>query len=88
MAQEGGSNPGALEVEGAEGILPYWDVLRGHFLGDVCNGFNNLSRLSILWNVRHCCYRVVGFLFNWCRHNVQLLVCRPGEVYPEALLSR
>ena len=46
---------------------------------DARNGFNKLSRLSMLWTVRHRWTAGAMFMFNCYRHWAQLLICHPGE---------
>ena len=69
-------------------MLTGWEILKGLFLGDTYNGFNNLSRLSMLWTVHHQWLGGAQFAFNYYRHSLKLLVGHPGEVDPEDLLSR
>ena len=40
----------------------------GTTLVDACNGFNELSRLAMLWTVRHRWPEEVKFAFNCYRH--------------------
>ena len=47
-------------------------------LVDVCNGLNELIRLSILWTVRHHWLTGARFALNFYRHWEQLLLCQPG----------
>ena len=84
----GDRNPVTPEGEGDEGILPGWDVLKVLLLGDAHNGFNNLSRLVMLWTICHRWHIHAQFPFNWYRHIVQLLVQLPGEVDMESLISK
>ncbi len=51
----------------------------GLTLVDVWNGFNELSRLAMLWMVRHCWPAGAQFAFNCYRHFVQLILCHPGQ---------
>ena len=51
----------------------------GTTLVDVCNGLNELIRLSILWTVRHHWLTGARFALNFYRHWEQLLLCQPGE---------
>ena len=47
-------------------------------LVDATNGFNNLSRCSMLWTVRHRCSKISRFTFSCYRH-VIIFICRqPG----------
>ena len=55
-------------------MLLLWDIPTGLFLGNSYNGFNNLARLAILWNVRRRCPGVVRFVFDCYRNSTQLLV--------------
>ena len=54
---------------------------------DACNGFNELSRLAIMWTVRHRWPAEVKFTFNCYRHWAQLLLCQLGE-QPVTILSK
>ena len=47
-------------------------------LVDAANGFNNLSRYSMLWTVRHRCPKLARFAFNCYRHEIRLVCRRPG----------
>ena len=51
----------------------------GTTLVDACNGFNNLSRLEMLWTVRHIWPSGARFPLNCYRHWAQLLLCQRGE---------
>ena len=59
----------------------------GNTLVDDRNGFNEMSRLVMLWNVRHHWPAGARFAFNFYRHWAQLLLHHPGEL-PVAILSR
>ena len=59
----------------------------GNTLADACYGFNELSRLAMLWTVRHRCLAGARFAFNCYRHWAQLLLRQPGEP-PVTILSR
>ena len=59
----------------------------GTTLIDACNGFNELSRLSMMWNVQHCWPEGERFAFNYYRHWAQLLLLQPGEP-PVTILIR
>ena len=48
-------------------------------LVDAHTGFNDLSRLSMLWTVRHRWPAGARFAFNCYRHWAQLLLRQPGE---------
>ena len=56
-------------------------------LVDACNGFNELSRLAMLWNVQHHWPDGSRFAFNCYKHRAQLLLRQPGE-FPVTILSR
>ena len=49
-------------------------------LVDACNGFNELSRLVIMWTVRHSWSAGSRFAFNFYRHWAQLLLRHPGDM--------
>ena len=55
-------------------------------LVDAANGFNNLSKLSMLWTVRHRCPRLATYAFNCYRH-VKRLICRDAGGEPIIILS-
>ena len=44
------------------------------FLVDAVNGFNNLSRLAMLWTIRHHWPKMARFVFNTYRHQQRLYV--------------
>ena len=48
-------------------------------LVDSHNGFNELSRLAMLWTVRHRWPAGARFAFNCYRHWAQLFLRQPGE---------
>ena len=50
---------------------------------DAKNGFNMLSRLGMLWTVRHRWPQAARFVFNCYRHEARLVCRRPGQ---EALI--
>ena len=56
-------------------------------LVDACNGFNELSRLTMLWTVRNRWPAGARFAFNYYKHWAQLLLRQPGEL-PVTILSR
>ena len=56
-------------------------------LVDACNKFNELSRLVMLWTVRHRYPAGARFAFNCYKHWAQLLLCHPGDL-PVTILSR
>ena len=55
-------------------------------LADARNGFNELSRLEILWTVQHRWTAGARFAFNCYKHWAQLLLRQPGE-FPVTILS-
>ncbi len=57
-------------------------------LADADNGFNNLSRLNMLWDIRHRWARGSRFAFNMYRHEARLLLRSPGGMEPQVLLSK
>ena len=59
----------------------------GTTLIDTRNGFNELSRLAMLWTVQHRCPVGARFAFNCYRHWAQLLLRQPKEP-PVTILSR
>ena len=59
----------------------------GTTLVDARNGFNELSRLAMLWTVRHRWPAGARFAFNCYKHWAQLLLRQPGEP-PVTILSR
>ena len=59
----------------------------GTTLVDVRNGFDKLSRLAMLWTVRHLWLTGARFEFNCYKHWAQLLLRQPGEP-PVTILSR
>ncbi len=54
---------------------------------DAANCFNSLSRLGMLWTVRHSCPKLSRFAFN-CYQNQARLVCRRPGKEALTLLSR
>ena len=54
---------------------------------DARNGFNELSRLEMLWTVRHRWPVGARFAFNFYNHWAQLLLRQPGEL-PVIILIR
>ena len=60
-------------------VLPTQEAeLSGTMLVDARNGFNKLSRLKMLWTVRHRWPDGAWFAFNCYRHWAQLLLRQPG----------
>ena len=56
-------------------------------LFDACNGFNELSRLAMLWTVHHRWPDGARFAFNCYKHWAQLLLHQPGE-FPFTIVRR
>ena len=73
--EEGGGNLRALE---ALDFLTQEVEPSGTTLVDAHNGFNELSRLAMLWTVCHRCPAGARFAFNCYKHWAQLLLCQPG----------
>ena len=59
----------------------------GTTLVDARNGFNELSRLAMLWTVQHLCPAGARFAFNFYWHWAQLLLHQPGGL-PVTILNR
>ena len=62
--------------------------LAGCLLADAANGFNNLSRLAMLWTVAHRWPQASRFAFNCYRHFSQLVIRVPGDRTPTKILSK
>ena len=73
-------NPGGEEDGGTDPFMLS--------LADADNGFNNLNRMAMLWEVRHRWARGSRFAFNMYRHHTRLMVRGPTGVAPQFLLSR
>ena len=54
------------------------DGPEGLTLVDAKNGFNEMSRYSMLWTVRHIWPKGARFAFNCYRYSVQLIVRTTG----------
>ena len=80
----GGRNQLALE---ALDFLTQEAEPSGTMLVDARNGFNELSRLAMLWTVRHRWPAGAKFSFNCYKHWAQLLLRQPGDL-PVTILSR
>ena len=52
---------------------------RGKTIVDARNGFNDMSRLEMLWSVRYCWAVWTRFALNLYRPWAQLLLRHPGE---------
>eukprot|EP00957_Ditylum_brightwellii_P030888 2340803-Ditylum_brightwellii.AAC.1 len=57
----------------------------GTTLVDARNGFNKLSRMAMLWTVRHWWAQGAQFMFNCYRHWALLVIRQPGA--PPAILQ-
>ena len=91
--EEEGASKGDEEGGGTQWSLEALEFLiqeiepSGTTLVDVCNGFNELSRLAMLWTVQHRWPAGARFAFNCYRHWAQLLLRQPGDL-PVTILSR
>ena len=83
--EEGGG--GTLRALEALDFLTQGAKLSGTTLVDARNGFNELSRLAMLWTVRHRWPAGARFTFNCFKHWAQLLLRQTGEL-PVTILSR
>ena len=68
-------------------LLPQEADPGGTKLVDACNGFSELSRLAMLWTVRHRWPAGARFVFKCYKHWAQLLLRQPGDL-PVTILSR
>ena len=73
--EEGGSQWALEALE----FLTQEAELSGTTLVDARYGFNELSRLAMLWTVQQRWPAGARFAFNCYRHWVQLLLLQPGE---------
>ena len=81
---------GGVGAQGALGALEFLTQdadPSGTTLVYARNGFNELSRLAMLWTVRHSRPARARFAFNCYKHWVQLLLRQSGEP-PVTILSR
>ena len=69
---------GTLRALEALEFLTQEAELSGTTLVDVHNGFNELSRLAMLWTVRHRWPAGARFTFNFYKHWAQILLLQPG----------
>ena len=83
--EEGGD--GTQRALGALEFLTQDVELNGTTLIDARDGFNKLSRLAMLWTVRHCWTAGARFAFDCYTHWAQLILRQPGEP-PVTILSR
>ena len=82
--EEGG---GTLQALRALELLTQEAYQSGTTLVDAHNRFNEMSRLAMLWTVRHRLLAEARFAFNCYKHWEQLLLRQPGEL-PVTILSR
>ena len=68
-------------------LLTQEDEPSGTTLVDARNGFNELSRLSMLWTVQHRWPAGARFAFNCYKQWAKLLLRQPGKP-PVTILSR
>ena len=96
LRMEGVEDEGSKGEEGGGGTLRALKALEfltqeaepiGTTLVDSHNGFNKLSRLAVLWTVRHRWPAGVRFAFNCYKHWAQLILCQPREP-PVTIFSR
>ena len=80
----GGGNQQALE---SLEFLTQESEPSGTMIVDSRNGFKELSRLAMLWTVRHRWSSGAIFAFNCYKHWTQLLLRHPGKL-PVTILSR
>ena len=73
--REEGSDSTLRELGSMEFLNQYADPSRTTLV-DACNGFNELSRLVILWTVPYRWPEGARFAFNCYRHLVQLGICQ------------
>ena len=74
--EEGGG--GTLRVLGAIDFFTQDTEPSGTTLVDARKSFNKLSRLAMLWTVRHRWLAGARFAFNCYRHWAKLLLSQPG----------
>ena len=73
-----------IDIPDESETVPEGEVV---LLVDAANGFNNLSRYSMLWTVRHRCSKLSRFAFNCYRHAIRLVCRQPGHT-ASILLSK
>ena len=83
--EEEGASEGEEEGGGTQRALEALEFLTqeadpsGTTLVDARNGFNELSRLAMLWTVRHRWPAGARFAFNCYSYWAQFLLCQPGS---------
>ena len=82
-----GVGTGTLRALGSIDFLTQDANPSGTTLVDARNGFNKMSRLEMMWTVRHYWPAGARFAFNCYRHWAQLLLRQPEEL-PVTILSR
>ena len=82
-----GKGYGTLRALGALDLITQYTEPSGTTLVDARNGFNELSRLTMLWTVRHRWTAGGRFVFNCYMNWAQLPLRHPGEP-PVTILSR
>ena len=91
-AEEGETPPWETSVEEAfqDAYESEEDLEDPHILAlaDADNGFNCLSRLNMLWDVRHRWARGSRFAFNMYRHEARLMVRSSAGLEPQFVLSK
>ena len=91
-AEEGETPPWEMSVEEAfqDAYESAEDLEDPHILAlaDADNGFNCLSHLNMLWDVRHRWARASRFAFNMYRHEERLMVCSLAGLEPQFVLSK
>ena len=77
LIRKGGE--GASRALGDLEFLTHYTYPSGTTLVDSHNGFNKLSRLAMVWTVRHRWPAGARFSSNCYRHWAQLLIRQPGK---------
>ena len=78
---------GTIRGLGAIEILTQDTYLSRTTIVDSCNGFNKMSRLAMMWTVRHRSPTGARFTFNCYRHWAQPLLRQPRDP-PVIILNR
>ena len=69
--------PGSTDTVGTEAV----EETGGLTLIDSIKLFNEISRLAILWNIRHRWPAEARFALNCHRHEAMLVIRRPEELF-------